>query len=101
MMNIKELVNRRARLQAKGVYAVRDIVVLRGLSIGEAIRNMDYDKFHLVYVIDDEFGHMATFTEQEIMDAVLGHDSDMTFDQLIMMKKEEKEGVSSGSGGIF
>ena len=53
-MNVKNVVYRHSRLMRKGIYAARDIVVLKSVHLSEVLKHMDFDRFHIVYVLDDE-----------------------------------------------
>lgn len=44
---------------------------------------MDFDRFHIIYVLDDELNIIGMFTEKEIIDALTGSNDDMTFEHLI------------------
>jgi len=87
LMNMKDIVSRRARLLKKGIYPARDIVVLKTVRIGDTLKSMDFDRFHIVYVLDDNLGLMKTFTEQQIMDLALKYDTSITFEELFLMER--------------
>jgi stage IV sporulation protein FB len=92
LMNVKNIIYRRSRLLKKGVYAARDLVVMKSLHLGEVIKNMDFDRFHMIYVLDEDMRLMRLFTEQEIIEAMLKYNSDMTFEKLM---ETEAEGQST------
>jgi len=46
LMNIKNIIYRRSRIMKKGVYGVRDLVVIKSMHLGDTLRSMDYGKFH-------------------------------------------------------
>ena len=83
LMNIKNLVYKRSRFLKKGIYPGRELVVLKSIKLSEIIRNMDFDRFHLIYVLDEEMKFIKLFTEQDIIDSMVKHDSNITFDELI------------------
>lgn len=85
-MNIRQILYRRTKLLKKGVYPVRDLVVLSGTRIGELLNNMDFDRFHIIYVLDDDMRIAGTFTEKEIMDAFTSGGEDITFARLMEEK---------------
>jgi len=87
LMNMKDIVSRRSRLLKKGIYPARDIVVLKTVRIADTLKSMDFDRFHIVYVLDDNLGLMKTFTEQQIMDLALKYDTSITFEELISMER--------------
>lgn len=86
-MNIKNVIYRRDRLMKKGIYPARDLVVMKWMNLNELIKNMDFDRFHIIYVLDEELKISATFTEKEVMDGILNNSSDITFEDLIKLQK--------------
>ena len=83
LMNIKQIIYRRSRLMKKGVYPARDLVVLKSTLLSETLKNMDFDSFHLVYLLDDKLRLLQVFTENEIMDAIVGGGESVTFEHLL------------------
>lgn len=82
-MNIKQIIYRRSRIQKKGIYPVRNLVAMKWMRLGECVKFMDYDRFHMVHVLDDDMSIIGFFTESEIIEALLENSSDITFEQLI------------------
>lgn len=82
-MNIKQIIYRRQRIQKKGIYPVRSLVAMKWMSLGECVKYMDYDRFHMVHVIDEDMSVIAFYTEGEIIEAMLNNTGDITFEQLI------------------
>jgi len=82
-MNIKNLVYKRSRFLRKGVYPVRELVVIKTMRLGDIIKNMDFDRFHIIYVLDENMRLAKVFTEQEIIDNMAKFDSEISFDKLI------------------
>ena len=83
LMNIKQIIYRRSRLLKKGIYPARDLVVIKSTPLSITLSNMDFDRFHLVYVLDDHLHLLRVFTEHEIMDAMVGGGDNMTFEMLL------------------
>lgn len=92
LMNVKSIIYRRSRLLRKGVYQARDLVVLKNVILSEIIKNMDFDRFHIIHVLDDDLKLVKTFTEQEIIDALFENTTDITFDELIKKSETNKQG---------
>lgn len=88
-MGIREIIYRRSKLVRRGIYAARDLVVMRDTLLRESLKSMDFDRFHIVYVLDDDLHIIGTYTENEIMDALAEHDDDITFGQLIEAGKSD------------
>ncbi|MCX7923833.1 MAG: site-2 protease family protein [Clostridia bacterium] len=83
LMNVKSVVYRRSRILKKGVYPARNIVVVKSMHMGEVLKSMDFDMFHIIHVLDENLGLVKVLTEQEMIDFMLKFSSDMTFDDLI------------------
>lgn len=82
-MNIRQILYRRSRFLKKGVYPARGLVVVKSTLLSEIVKNMDFDSFHIIYVLDEQMRLLKVFTESEIMDALVGDSEKITFDQLI------------------
>ena len=84
LMSIKSLLFRKARVIRKGIYPVREIVVLKTVKLAEVIKAMDYvDRFHIVNILDENLRVIKVMTEQEIIDAVIRNAPDTTFENLM------------------
>lgn len=94
-MNIRQILQRRSRFLKKGVYPARDLVVVKGTLLLDTIKSMDYDRFHIIYVLDDSMRLMKAFTENEIMDALAEGGENMTFGQLV---SRSAEGAQTNTG---
>ncbi|MDF2986527.1 MAG: peptidase [Eubacterium sp.] len=93
-MNIKNFLFRRSRIMKKGVYPVRQIVVLKHVKLSEVIKAMDYiDRFHIINVLDENFRVIKVMTEQEILDAIIGNTPDTTFDKLVQIEYNDHNNV--------
>jgi stage IV sporulation protein FB len=84
IMNMKDVIYRRSRLLKKGIYPARDLVVVKTMRMGDIIRNLDFDRFHIIHVLDEDLKLLKVFTEQDIMDGVVKHSGDMTFEEFIV-----------------
>lgn len=54
LMNIKQIFFRRSRLLKRGIYPVRELVVVKNMVLGEILKNLDFDRFHIIYVLDEK-----------------------------------------------
>lgn len=88
IMNMKKILNRRTRFLKKGIYSVRDIVVIETMKMGDVIKTLDYDRFHLIYILDEKLKLLRIMTEQELIDAVVKNNSSLTFMDIIKNEKE-------------
>lgn len=83
LMNMRQILYRRSRLLRKGIYPARDLVVVKSTRLGDLLKSMDFDRFHIIYVLDDSLRIAGVFTESEIIDALAGGPEDMTFEDLM------------------
>ncbi len=91
LMNIRQIVYRRSKLLKRGVYPARDLVVMKSMKLSESLKNMDFDRFHIIYVLDDDLHIIGLFTENEVMDTLAGSCDDMTFGQLVDSKRSDMQ----------
>jgi len=92
LMNVKQIIYRRSRLLKKGIYAARDLVVIKSALLVDTLGNMDFDRFHIIHVLDDELKIVKVFSEQELIEAMLKYNTDMTFEELIKIKEGSGQG---------
>jgi stage IV sporulation protein FB len=85
LMNIKQIIYRRSRLLKKGIYPARHLVVIQSAFLNTVIQSMDFDRFHIIHVLDDKMKLIKTFSEQELMDSMLNYNTDLTFGELIKL----------------
>ncbi len=83
IMNMKQILFRRSRLLKKGVYPVRELAVMKNMALGDILKNLDFDRFHMIYVLDEKFKVMRVYTEQEIIDGIIDYNSEITFAEFI------------------
>lgn len=84
-MNIKNLVYKRSRFLRKGVYPGRELVVIKSMCLGDIIKDMDFDRFHIIYVLDEQMKLEKVFTEQEIVDNLEKFDAKISFGELMKL----------------
>ncbi|GEM_PF-261750 len=82
-MNIKNLVYKRSRFLRKGIYPGRELVVIKSMRLGDILKDMDFDRFHIIYVLDEDMRLAKVFTEQEIIDNMSRFDAEISFDELM------------------
>jgi len=83
LMNVRNIINRRSRILKKGIFPVRNLVVIKSKRLMEVIKRMDFDSFHILYVADEDLNIMATLTEQQVIDGLLKHGPETTFEELL------------------
>lgn len=99
LMNIRQIIYRKSRLLKKGIYPARDLVVVKSTLLSETLKNMDFDRFHLVHVLDDNLRLVQVFTENEIMEAIIGGGESLTFESLIGSTAGQSTEETTLSGG--
>lgn len=87
LMNMKSIIYRRARLLKKGVYQVRDIVAIKSVRMSHVLKHMDFDRFHIIYVLDEELNVLKVMTEKELLDGLLKYNSEITFEEFLELGK--------------
>lgn len=87
MMNVKNIVFRRSRLINKGIYPARDLVVLENVHMGEILKAMDHDRFHIIHVLDEELKFVNILTEQQVIDAMIKYNAEITFKEFFAREK--------------
>lgn len=86
-MNIKNLLFRKSRVIKKGIYPVREIVVLKHVKLAEVIKACDYiDRFHIINVLDENLRVIKVMTEQELIDAIVRNTPDTTFENFMHLE---------------
>lgn len=83
LMSIKDIMYRRARFLKKGIYPMRDLVVIKSVRLLEVLKNLDFDRFHIIYVLDEKFKVIKVLTEQEVIDGMTDKDSELSFEEFI------------------
>lgn len=83
LMNMRNIIYRHKRLQKKGIYPSRSLAVLKQTKLSEVFKNIDYDCFHLIYVLDKNLSIIKVFTEKEIIDAMVLYNAEISFEELI------------------
>ncbi|HHW30308.1 MAG TPA: peptidase M50 [Clostridiaceae bacterium] len=86
LMNVKNIIFRRRRFLNKGIYPARGLVAVRSTRLIEAMKKMDYDRFHFVYILDDNMRLLKILTEQEVIDGMLKYNPDITFGDLLALE---------------
>jgi len=83
LMSMRNILYRHKRLQKKGIYPLRSLAVLKQTKLGEVFKNIDYDCFHLIHVLDKNLSIVKVFTEKEIIDAMVLYNAEISFEELI------------------
>ncbi len=70
MVRLENLLNRKQRITNKGIYPARHIVVVNQCTLGEILQKLDYDRFHIIYVLNEELEIVGQISEQQIIKAM-------------------------------
>lgn len=70
MMKLENLLNRKQRIISKGIYPARHVIVMNECTLGDVIQKLDYDRFHIIYVLNEELEILGQITEQQIIKAM-------------------------------
>lgn len=81
-MNFKNLVYRGSRFKKKGIYSARGLAVLETKSLGDVIKNMDFDRIHIIYIFNEDMNLIRMVTEKEILDYAVKYNAKITFKDL-------------------
>ncbi|WP_235827784.1 CBS domain-containing protein [Acetivibrio saccincola] len=81
-MNVKNLVYRGSRFKKKGIYPVRELAVMETKSLGDVIKSMDFDRFHIIYVLDENMKLIDVVTEKEVLDYAIKYNTQISFKDL-------------------
>lgn len=76
IMNLENLLNRKQRIKKKKVYPVREFAVMGNCSLIDVIQKLDYDCFHMIYILNDDMKIIGRITEQDIINAAQTHSGD-------------------------
>ncbi|HHX17622.1 MAG TPA: peptidase M50 [Clostridium sp.] len=82
LMNIKNIVYRGLRFKKKGIYPVRELAVIETKSLGDVIKSMDFDRFHIIYILNENMNLVRVVTEQEILDYAVKYNVSISFKNL-------------------
>lgn len=70
IMRLESLLNRKQRIIKKGVYHGGILVAMEDSTLGDVLQKLDYDRFHLIYVLNHDMEIIGKITEQDIIKAI-------------------------------
>lgn len=70
LMKLENLLNRKQRIISKCIYPARHIVVMEDCTLSDIMQKLDYDRFHILYVLNRDMEILAQITEHQIIKAV-------------------------------
>jgi stage IV sporulation protein FB len=83
MMNIKQIICRKTRVLKKGIYPARELVVVKNMRLDDVMKSFDFDRFHILYVLDEELALIKVITEQDVFNGLIKNNPDITIEGLI------------------
>jgi len=81
-LNLDALIRRKERILKKKAYPVRHILVLKEVSLGEALLLLDYDQYHILHVTDRDLQVLRQVTEQQLIQAILSQNAGKTLEEV-------------------
>jgi len=70
IMRLENLLNRKQRIKKKKLYPVKAFAAMGDCSLLEVVQRLDYDCFHIIYVLNEDMKIIGRITEQDIIDAI-------------------------------
>lgn len=86
-LNLSSLIRRRERILKKKSYQIRDILILKDVTLGEAVLVLDYDKYHIIHIADENLNILCQVTEQQVIDAILKSNVSRTLEEAFLQKQ--------------
>lgn len=80
-MNLNALIRRKERILKKRAYPVRHVLTLKSVGLGEAILLLDYDRYHIIHIANEELEVVRVITEKQLLDAIIALNSSMTLEE--------------------
>lgn len=70
MIKLSNLLNRRQRIINKKIYGVRHLIATEDCTLMEIMQKLDYDRFHIIYILDNDMEVIGQITEQQLIKAL-------------------------------
>ncbi len=70
LMKLENLLNRKQRIVNRKIYPARHLVVMEDSSLGDIVQKLDYDRFHVLYVLNGDMEIIGQITEQQVVKAL-------------------------------
>ena len=89
-LNLDALIRRKERILKKKAYPVRHLLVLKEVTLGEALLLLDYDQYHILHVADRELQVLLQVTEQQLIQAILCRNVGITLEEAFELQADHK-----------
>lgn len=86
-LNLSSLIRRKERIIKRKSYQIRNILILKDVSLGEALLLLDYDRYHIIHIADENLKILCEVTEQQVIDAILKHHVGKTLEEAFIQKQ--------------
>ncbi|HHU90156.1 MAG TPA: CBS domain-containing protein [Clostridiaceae bacterium] len=70
IMKLERLLNRKQRIMKKKIYPVKEFAAMGECSLLEVIQRLDYDCFHIIYILNEDMEIIGRITEQDVINAI-------------------------------
>ncbi len=70
IMRLENLLNRKQRIKKKKLYPVKIFAAMGDCSLLEVVQRLDYDCFHIIYVLNEDMEIIGRITEQDVINAI-------------------------------
>lgn len=70
IMRLENLLNRKQRIKRKKLYPVKIFAAMYDCSLLELVQRLDYDCFHIIYVLNDDMKIIGRITEHDVINAI-------------------------------
>jgi stage IV sporulation protein FB len=90
-LNLNSLIRRKQRFLKRKFYEMRSILIYKNVSLGDALLLLDYDRYHIIHIADDNLNILCQVSEQQVINAMLEHNVGTTLDEVFI--KNQKESV--------
>lgn len=84
ILNMKNFILKRSAIIRKGIFPVREIVVMKDVKLLDLVKSIDYsDVFHIIKVLDSDLNIIKTVTEQDVLNTFMEGISDITVEEML------------------
>lgn len=89
-MIVKDIIYKKEYMKKRGVMETVQICVLEDVSVREILKYFEFNRYHIITVINNKMKVLALLTESEILDNLILNDDDITFAELCKILKGNK-----------
>ena len=86
-LNLNALIRRKQRILKKKAYPIRHILVLKEVSLGEALLLLDYDQYHILHIANRDLNILHCITEKNFIDTMIREDPGKTLEEVFNLQE--------------